>query len=85
MPHHVRCCAICKQVILLTGQSLSLGYLASYYTIDEPTPQETSNTYLLATGIVQYSQSVHTQSTHTHQSMYIANTVSYFSECVCFY
>lgn len=39
-----------KQVSLQTGQAVTLGHLASYFTVDEPTPQDTVNAYLLASG-----------------------------------
>ena len=39
-----------KQVSLQTGQAVALGHLASYFTVDGPTPQDTVNAYLLASG-----------------------------------
>ena len=43
-------CNVCIQVLLLTGQAVTLGYIASYFTLVDPTPQDTTNTYLLSTG-----------------------------------
>ena len=31
-------------------QALTLGYFTSYFTLSEPTSQDTQNAYLLATG-----------------------------------
>ena len=40
------------QVALQTGQAIVLGHLGSYFTLDEPTHQDTLNAYLLAAGEV---------------------------------
>ena len=41
-----------EQVTLLIGQAVTLGYLANYFTLHEPSPHDTFSAYLLATGEV---------------------------------
>lgn len=38
------------QVALQVGQSVALGHLANYFTIEDPTDEETRDAYLLAGG-----------------------------------
>ena len=42
--------ALTVQVFFQVGQSVVLGYLTDYFTIIEPTEQDTRNAYLLALG-----------------------------------
>ena len=42
-------------MLLVVSQSVVLGYLTDYFSIEEPTTEETRNAYLYALGTLQAS------------------------------
>ena len=51
--YHGISCGLNTQVSSLVAQSVVLGYLADYFSIDEPTAEDTRNAYLHAMGKLQ--------------------------------
>ena len=45
----------CLQPLCVTGQSVLLGYLADYFSIQNPTDRETRDAYLFALGKMVYT------------------------------
>ena len=48
--NHEKCLCTLLQVTLLVSQSVVLGSLTDYFTIESPTGEDTRNAYLYAAG-----------------------------------
>ena len=47
----IQCCDLKTQIASQVAQSIILGYLTDYFSINDPTAEDTRNAYLYASGM----------------------------------